>query len=110
MKKIIWAIVFVLLATNIYSLGIAPAKTTFDFEPNTVKEGYFRIITDEAPVKVVFTKEKELGYYIELEIDVMILEWKKRRFPVTALSPVTGPSMDEQSLCFPRILPFLGGH
>ena len=66
-----------MLATNIYSLGIAPAKTTFDFAPNTVKEGYFRIITDESPVKVVFTKEKELGKYIELENDVMILEQKE---------------------------------
>ena len=58
----IWIFVFILLATNIYSLGIAPAKTTFDFTANTVKEGYFRIITDDAPTKVVFTKEKELDY------------------------------------------------
>ena len=77
MKKILWVIVFVLLVSNIYGLGIAPAKTTFDFEPNTVKEGYFRIITDDVPTKVVFTKEKELGKYIELENDVMILEQKE---------------------------------
>jgi len=76
-KKIIWIVVFVLLVNNIYGLGIAPAKTTLDFEPGAVKEGYFRIIIDDIPTKVVFTKEKELGKYIKLENDVMILEEKE---------------------------------
>jgi len=76
-KKILWIIVSILLISNIYGLGIAPAKTTMDFQPNTVKEGYFRIITDTIPSKVVLTKEKELGHLIELENDVLILEQKE---------------------------------
>lgn len=63
-----------ILVSNTYGLGIAPAKTTFDFEEGSVKEGAFRIVSDNFPSKVVFTKEGDLGKYITLDQDTIMLK------------------------------------
>jgi len=63
-----------MILPNIYGLGLAPARGTFNFDKGLVQESAFRIITDEYPIKVVLTREGELGQYLELEKEVMILE------------------------------------
>jgi hypothetical protein len=62
-----------LLVSNVSGLGIAPARSTFDYQANSVKEGALRIIVDSVPTKVILTTEGELGKYIELEQEVLVL-------------------------------------
>jgi hypothetical protein len=66
--------VFILLASKVYGFGIAPAKSSFEFSPESAKEGKFRIVTSELPAKIKISLEGELGKYIELEKEVIILE------------------------------------
>ncbi|MCM2325706.1 MAG: hypothetical protein NDI94_04530, partial [Candidatus Woesearchaeota archaeon] len=57
-----------------YGLGIAPAKTTFDFEKNTVHEGVFRVITDDFPKKLFISTEGDLADIIILDKTVIITD------------------------------------
>jgi len=49
MKKqtIIWTIVFLIIITQVLALGIRPAKTTLEFEPNTAKQFSFKIVNND---------------------------------------------------------------
>jgi disulfide bond formation protein DsbB len=49
MKKqtIIWIIVFLIIISQALALGIRPAKTTLEFEPNTAKEFKFKIVNND---------------------------------------------------------------
>jgi hypothetical protein len=73
-KTILIFAVFILLVSNVYGFGIAPAKSSFEFSENSVKEGRFRIVSSEFPAKIKISAEGELGKYIELEKEVIILE------------------------------------
>ncbi|MEM4397284.1 MAG: CARDB domain-containing protein [Candidatus Woesearchaeota archaeon] len=76
MRKILFFnFIFFLIILNsfsVFSLGISPAKTKIDFNQN--QEYIFKIITDEYPIKVLLTKEGELGKYIQIEKDSLIVE------------------------------------
>ncbi|MEM2139231.1 MAG: CARDB domain-containing protein [Candidatus Woesearchaeota archaeon] len=76
MKKIIFLnLIFILIFLNSFlalSFGIAPAKTKIDY--NQKQEYSFRIISEEYPIKVLITKEGELGKYIQTEKESLILE------------------------------------
>jgi len=63
----------ILLVSNVFGLGLAPAKSTFDYKANSVKEGALRIIVDNVPSKVILTTEGELGQYIELDQEVLVV-------------------------------------
>lgn len=62
------------IISGVYGLGLAPAKTTFDFEAGSVKEGAFRIVSEDTPSKIIITKEGDLGKYIVLEKETLIVE------------------------------------
>jgi hypothetical protein len=73
-KALIYLVCLLIFASSVYSLGIAPAKTTMDFSSGTTKQGAMRIIVDEVPAKVLLTTEGELGKYIKLQSSNLILE------------------------------------
>jgi hypothetical protein len=64
---------FILLSSSSYGLGIAPAKTMLEFSPDTAIEGKMRIITDTLPLRVALSKEGEIGRYVDLEEEFLIL-------------------------------------
>ncbi len=62
-----------MVVSEVHAIGIAPARTNLEFKQGE-QEGAIRIIAEETPLKIVLTKEGELGKYIELEKESMILE------------------------------------
>ena len=77
MKLNIWIITFILMISSVHALGMAPARSTIEFIPDTVQEGKFRIIVDDLPTKVTIKTEEELGKYIVLENNILLLEEKE---------------------------------
>jgi hypothetical protein len=73
-SRFILAILFLILASQVYALGVAPAKTTVMFEPGTMKEGKLRIILDTVPKQITLKTEGELGKYIEIEKNNFVAE------------------------------------
>ncbi len=76
MRRAIFVMVFILAISNVYSLGLAPAKSEFEFK-EPMQESAFRIIVDEVPAKVLLTTEGELGQFIKLDKDILILTEKE---------------------------------
>ncbi len=68
----------IFLVSNVHGIGLAPASSRFDFKSNSVQEGRFRIIADEVPSKIILTTEGDLGEFIELEKDVLVMEEKEQ--------------------------------
>jgi len=73
-KLIIWSLLIIILLNTVLGFGIAPAKTKVSYEPESVKEGKFRIIVDDIPTKVMLSVDGELSEYIELDKTVMVLD------------------------------------
>jgi hypothetical protein len=73
-KLILLAMMFMISMNLSYGLGIAPAKTTFDFEKNTMHEGVFRVITDDFPKKLFISTEGDLADVIILEKTAIITD------------------------------------
>lgn len=76
MKIWFFFLIFIMVISNVYSLGLAPAKSDFEFKESS-QESAFRIIVDDVPAKVLLTKEGELGQFINLEKEVLILDEKE---------------------------------
>jgi len=74
MKKLTLLLMLLLVSSLVTGLGLAPAKTKFDFSANTTSEGVFRIIVDNIPSKIMITTQGELGKYISLEKEVLTVE------------------------------------
>jgi len=72
-KQIIWLGLFIILITSVHALGLAPARTTLEYKPDLVQEGKFRIIIDQVPAKVKITTAGDLGKYVELQQEVLVL-------------------------------------
>lgn len=72
-KRLIWILALFLLVSNVYGLGMAPARSRYEFQANSVEQGRFRIIVDDVPSQVTLQTEDELGKYIGLEKTVLVL-------------------------------------
>jgi hypothetical protein len=71
------AVALILLAGGVGAIGVAPARSTFEFSPDSVFEGKFRVIVDEVPAKILITAEGELGQYIELDKETLIVDQRE---------------------------------
>jgi hypothetical protein len=67
-KKIILLILFIFLSSNVFALGVTPARTTLDFEPNMKKNLGFNVINSGGKdIKVLFSTQGDLAQYITLQ-------------------------------------------
>jgi len=67
-KLLIWLIIALVLASSVYSLGIAPGHTDLNFEPNAEQKIKLKLInSDNQPMQVVLYADGELSKYISFE-------------------------------------------
>ncbi|MBR9683710.1 LPXTG cell wall anchor domain-containing protein [Candidatus Woesearchaeota archaeon] len=74
-KILVWIIVLLISLPLVFSLGLRPAKTTFDFQPELNKEFQFKIVNnDYKDLDVELTIEGELAKYLKLSEDTVHLD------------------------------------
>jgi|GEM_PF-4229449 len=67
-KPIVWILVLLILTSSVFALGIRPAKTTINFEPDLEKEYVFYIVNNEnQPLTITLKADGLLKDYISFE-------------------------------------------
>lgn len=67
-RFLIYIIILILLSQLVLGLGVRPAKKYFDFQPNEIMQGSFKIINnDNKDLDLFIYTQGDLAEYIELE-------------------------------------------
>lgn len=87
MKKLLFIIITLLLAGNVYAIGLSPARVSLNFEPNIVKEMTFTIVnTIDSEIKAEISVEGELSPYLTFESTLVPLAPGEHKKVKAALS------------------------
>ena len=90
-KNLIYFFIFLLLSSYSLGMGIAPARTTIDFEPGKEVQKEIRIDVDEYPCRILLSTEGDLAEYIIPEKSYIIADQKEVTVKYTIKFPNSLP-------------------
>jgi hypothetical protein len=90
MRKAVLLFLFLAAMADVQSIGLAPAKSDISYT-TAEQPSSFRILAETFPAKVLITTEGELGEYIRLEKESMIINGPETRISFNVKLPENLP-------------------